>query len=84
MRRSADIDAFEQVLCAALGSRAPVFSLARLGQGARAFADLEPAVLDRPTLVGGGSLHNPTNPAPTPHAIDELVRRAEELGVSQI
>lgn len=84
MRRSADIDALEQVLCAALGSRAPVCSLARLGQGARAFADLDPAVLERPTLVAGGAPYLPTSPAPTPHALEELLRRAEALDVSQI
>lgn len=84
MRRSADIDALQQVLCAALGSRAPVCSLARIGRDAGAFAALDPAVLERPTLVGGGSPHNPTNPAPAAHAVDELVGRAEELGVDQI
>ncbi|MES4908378.1 MULTISPECIES: aminotransferase class I/II-fold pyridoxal phosphate-dependent enzyme [unclassified Streptomyces] len=84
MRRSTDIDALEQVLCAALGSGAPVCSLARLGQEARAFAALDPAVLQRPTLVGGGALYHPTSPAPTPHALDDLVRRAAELDVPQI
>ncbi|WP_275557975.1 aminotransferase class I/II-fold pyridoxal phosphate-dependent enzyme [Streptomyces sp. 5-6(2022)] len=84
MRRSADIDALQHVLSAALGSPDPVCSLARLDQGAGAFAALDPAVLERPTLVGGGSPYHPTSPAPARHALDELVRRAEALGVSQI
>ncbi|MEU5026122.1 aminotransferase class I/II-fold pyridoxal phosphate-dependent enzyme [Streptomyces milbemycinicus] len=84
MRRSADIEALQDVLCAALGSRAPVCSLTRLGQDARAFAGLDPAVLDRPTLVAGGAPYHPTSPAPTRHALEELLRRAEALDVSQI
>ncbi|GAA1088127.1 pyridoxal phosphate-dependent aminotransferase [Streptomyces javensis] len=84
MRRSADVDALQQVLSAALGSPDPVCPLARLNQGMGAFAALDPAVLERPTLVGGGSPYHPTSPAPTRHALDELVRRAEALGVPQI
>ncbi|GDY39605.1 hypothetical protein SANT12839_004870 [Streptomyces antimycoticus] len=84
MRRSADIDALQQVLSAALGSREPVCSLARLGRDADAFAALDPAVLERPTLVGGGSPYHPTSPVPAPHTLDELARRADELNVAQI
>ncbi|MEV5776140.1 aminotransferase class I/II-fold pyridoxal phosphate-dependent enzyme [Streptomyces antimycoticus] len=84
MRRSADIDALQQVLSAALGSREPVCSLARLGRDADAFAALDPAVLERPTLVGGGSPYHPTSPAPAPHTLDELARRADEVNVAQI
>ncbi|MEU8876232.1 aminotransferase class I/II-fold pyridoxal phosphate-dependent enzyme [Streptomyces javensis] len=84
MRRSADVDALQQVLSAALGSPDPVCPLARLNQGMGAFAALDPAVLERPTLVGGGSPYHPTSPAPTRHALDELVRRAEALGVPQL
>ncbi|GAA1251461.1 pyridoxal phosphate-dependent aminotransferase [Streptomyces javensis] len=84
MRRSADVDALQQVLSAALGSPDLVCPLARLNQGMGAFAALDPAVLERPTLVGGGSPYHPTSPAPTRHALDELVRRAEALGVPQI
>ncbi|NEW70931.1 aminotransferase class I/II-fold pyridoxal phosphate-dependent enzyme [Streptomyces rhizosphaericus] len=84
MRRSADIDALQQVLSAALGSPDPVCALARLDQGTGAFAALDTTVLERPTLVGGGSPYHPTSPAPTRHALDELVRRAETLGVPQI
>ncbi|MGY0056445.1 aminotransferase class I/II-fold pyridoxal phosphate-dependent enzyme [Streptomyces sp. LZ34] len=84
MRRSVDIEALQHVLCAALGSRVPVCSLDRLGEAADAFAALDATVLERPTLVGGGSLYNPTNPAPAPHTVDELVRRAAALDVDQI
>ncbi|MFI8849773.1 pyridoxal phosphate-dependent aminotransferase [Streptomyces sp. NPDC053499] len=100
MRRSADVDALQHVLCAALGSRAPVCSLARLGHsagirlgrgdGAGPGPDTEvsealvPAALERPTLIGGGAPYAPTSPAPTPDAVDELVRRAEALDVPQI
>ncbi|MBL1114390.1 aminotransferase class I/II-fold pyridoxal phosphate-dependent enzyme [Streptomyces sp. 110] len=84
MRRSADIDALQHVLSAALGSPDPVCALGRLDRGAGAFAALDTAVLERPTLVGGGSPYHPTSPAPTRHALDELVRRAETLGVPQI
>ncbi|MGW5689415.1 hypothetical protein ACWEWX_00175, partial [Streptomyces asiaticus] len=67
MRRSADIDALQQVLSAALGSPDPVCALARLDQGTGAFAALDTAVLERPTLVahfnghfcsGSGSVEN--------------------------
>ncbi|KRV50207.1 aminotransferase class I/II [Wenjunlia vitaminophila] len=84
MRRSADIDALQHVLCAALGSRVPVCSLADLAGDTGAFVSLAPAALERPTLVGGGTPYNPTSPAPTPHALDALVRRAERLDVPQI
>ncbi|GHE39611.1 hypothetical protein GCM10018785_06550 [Streptomyces longispororuber] len=84
MRRTADIDALRHVLCAALGSREPVCSLARLGEDADAFAALGPAVLDRPTLIGGGAPYAPSHPAPSHRSLDELVRRAEALGVSQV
>ncbi|MFD8331306.1 aminotransferase class I/II-fold pyridoxal phosphate-dependent enzyme [Streptomyces solisilvae] len=84
MRRSADIDALQHVLSAALGSGAPVCPLARLGHDTGSFAALDPAVLERPTLIGGGAPYHPSSPAPTPHALDELVRRAEELDVAQI
>ncbi|MGI5350635.1 pyridoxal phosphate-dependent aminotransferase [Streptomyces sp. CA-250714] len=84
MRRSADIDALQHMLCAALGSREPVCSLDRLGPGADAFAALDPEVLKRPTLLGGGASYAPTNPAPTAHALDALLQRAETLDVPQI
>lgn len=84
MRRPSDLDALQQVLRAALGSAEPVVPLARLGQDARAFGALDPAVLARPTLIGGGYLYSPTSPVPAPHALAELVRRAEALDVRQI
>ncbi|MEU5610641.1 aminotransferase class I/II-fold pyridoxal phosphate-dependent enzyme [Streptomyces sparsogenes] len=84
MRRSADIDALQDVLCAALGSPAPVCSLTRLGETAEAFTGPDAAVLERPTLVGGGSPYHPSSPAPTAHAVEELVRRAAALDVPQI
>ncbi|MGW0534822.1 aminotransferase class I/II-fold pyridoxal phosphate-dependent enzyme [Streptomyces sp. NPDC003032] len=84
MRRPVDIDAFQHVLCAALGSDVPVCSLDRLGQGEGGFVALDPKVLRHPTLVGGGALYTPTSPAPTPRALDALLGRAESLGVSQV
>ncbi|WP_030669458.1 aminotransferase class I/II-fold pyridoxal phosphate-dependent enzyme [Streptomyces sp. NRRL B-1347] len=84
MRRTADIDALEGVLCAAIGSRVPVCSLGRLGQDADAFAALDPAVVERPTLIGGGAPYAPTGPAPARPALDELLRRAAELDVPQV
>ncbi len=84
MRRPADIDALQHVLCAALGSREPVCSLAQLGQDADAFNTLDPAMLKRPTLVGGGTPYSPTTPAPASHTLDELIRRAQSLDVPQI
>ncbi|AGP60999.1 pyridoxal phosphate-dependent aminotransferase [Streptomyces rapamycinicus] len=84
MRRSADIDALQHVLSAALGSPDPVCSLRRLDRGTGAFVALDAAVVERPTLVGGGSPYHPSSPAPSRHALDELVRRAETLGVPQI
>lgn len=83
MRRSADIDASQHTLCAALDSPVPVCSLERLGV-ADAFTALDTTVRERPTLVGGGSAYGPTSPAPAPHTVDELVRHAEGLGVPQI
>ncbi|QDQ09891.1 aminotransferase class I/II-fold pyridoxal phosphate-dependent enzyme [Streptomyces spectabilis] len=83
MRRTVDIDALEDVLCAALGSREPVCSPTRLGRDADAFAALDPAVGERPTLVGGGAPYAPSTPAPARPALDELLRRAEALGVPQ-
>ncbi|NSC20061.1 aminotransferase class I/II-fold pyridoxal phosphate-dependent enzyme [Streptomyces albus subsp. chlorinus] len=84
MRRSADIDALQHALCAALGSRAPVCTLARLGQDTGALAALDPAVLDRPTLVHGGAPYGPSSPAPAPHALNALLRRAETLHAPQV
>ncbi|GAB2602826.1 hypothetical protein GCM10027168_39860 [Streptomyces capparidis] len=84
MRRPADIDALRHVLCAALGSPEPVCSLAGLDRDADAFAALAPAVLGRPTLVGGAALYGPTSPAPTAQALAELARRAEALDVPQL
>ncbi|MFH9070963.1 aminotransferase class I/II-fold pyridoxal phosphate-dependent enzyme [Streptomyces alboflavus] len=84
MRRPSDLDALQQVLCAALGSAEPVAPLARLDQDTPAFATLDPAVLERPTLIGGGSLYSPTSPVPAPHALADLARRAEALDVRQI
>ncbi|WP_328972324.1 aminotransferase class I/II-fold pyridoxal phosphate-dependent enzyme [Streptomyces sp. NBC_00239] len=84
MRRASDIDALEQVLCAALGSGAPVCSLARLDHLSGAFAALDPEVVERPTLIGGGALYNPTSPAPGHDVLDALVRRAHALGAEQI
>ncbi|MGP3978866.1 aminotransferase class I/II-fold pyridoxal phosphate-dependent enzyme [Streptomyces sp. 8N114] len=84
MRRSADVDALQHVLCAALGSRVPVCSIAELGQGAEAFGALDPAALESPTLLGGGAPYLPTTPAPSPQALDALVRSAEALDVPQI
>ncbi|MEU2562054.1 aminotransferase class I/II-fold pyridoxal phosphate-dependent enzyme [Streptomyces longispororuber] len=84
MRRTADIDALQHVLCAALGSREPVCSLTRLGEDTEAFAALGPAVLDRPTLIGGGAPYAPSHPAPSHRSLDELVRRAKALEVSQV
>ncbi|MFC0598403.1 aminotransferase class I/II-fold pyridoxal phosphate-dependent enzyme [Streptomyces palmae] len=83
MRRSADADTHQDMLCAALGADAPVCPPERLGPESGAFAAAPGAVLTRPTLVGG-SLYSPTNPAPTSPALDELARRAEALGLSQI
>lgn len=82
MRRATDIEALQQVWCAALGSPAPVSPLTRLAEG-DAFAGLDPAVARRPTLLGG-SPYGPTCPAPTAHAVDELVRRAKALEVTQV
>ncbi|MGW5865240.1 aminotransferase class I/II-fold pyridoxal phosphate-dependent enzyme [Streptomyces sp. NPDC055239] len=84
MRRPTDAEALQRMLSAALGSREPVGSLARLGRDENAFTALDPAVLQRPTLVGGGALYNPTSPAPTARSVDDLVRRAETLDVPQI
>ncbi|WJV44199.1 aminotransferase class I/II-fold pyridoxal phosphate-dependent enzyme [Streptomyces flavofungini] len=84
MRRPCDLDALQQVLCAALGSADPVALLAQLGQDTEAFTPLDPAVRERPTLIGGGCLYGPTSPVPTPHALAELVRRAEALDAHQI
>ncbi|MFE0175386.1 aminotransferase class I/II-fold pyridoxal phosphate-dependent enzyme [Streptomyces sp. NPDC059002] len=84
MRRPVDIDALQRVLCAALGTDAPVGAPAQLLQDIGAFTALDPAVADRPTLVGGAALHGPTSPAPTPQALDALVRRAQALDVPQI
>ncbi|MFE6163935.1 aminotransferase class I/II-fold pyridoxal phosphate-dependent enzyme [Streptomyces sp. NPDC056486] len=84
MRRPTDAEALQQMLSAALGSREPAGSLARLGRDDGAFTALDPAVLQRLTLVGGGALYNPTSPAPTARSVDDLVRRAEMLDVPQI
>ncbi|MCT2591529.1 aminotransferase class I/II-fold pyridoxal phosphate-dependent enzyme [Streptomyces sp. N2-109] len=83
MRRSTDIDALQHVLCAALGSPAPVCSPAQLETAAEEFAALEPAALKRPTLMGG-ALYSPTSPAPTGRTLGALLRRAEELDVRQV
>lgn len=84
MRRSADIDVLQHLLGAALGTGEPVCSVAQLGALADAFGDLDPEVLKRPTLVGGGGPYAPSGPAPTLKALDELVRRAETLDAPQI
>ncbi|MEU5951167.1 aminotransferase class I/II-fold pyridoxal phosphate-dependent enzyme [Streptomyces sp. NPDC047525] len=84
MRGPTDAEALQRVLSAALGSREPVGPLAQLGAGDDALSALDPAVLERPTLVGGAALYHPTGPAPTAHTVDELVRRAEALDVPQI
>lgn len=92
MRRSVDVDALRHVLCAALRpvsgepADAPVCPPARLdgGGGSGAFAGVEPAVLERPALVGGGGPYGPSTPAPTAQEVDELVRRAEGLGLDQV
>ncbi|MFD5700245.1 pyridoxal phosphate-dependent aminotransferase [Streptomyces lasiicapitis] len=84
MRRSLDTDALRRVMCAALSSDAAVCSLAQLGQDAAVFAALDPAVRQRPTLIGGATAYGPTSPAPTSQALDVLVRRAESLDVRQI
>ncbi|GHC68497.1 aminotransferase class I/II-fold pyridoxal phosphate-dependent enzyme [Streptomyces flavofungini] len=84
MRRPTDLDALQQVLRAALGTAEPVSRLAELGQDAEAFAALDPAVRERPTLIGGGSLYSPTSPVPTPQALADLARRSDALDVHQI
>lgn len=84
MRRTADIDALQDVLCAALGSREPVCSLGHLAQDTAAFATLDPAVVERPTLVSGGAPYAPTGPVPARPALDELLGRAKALGVPQV
>ncbi|MDJ1136999.1 aminotransferase class I/II-fold pyridoxal phosphate-dependent enzyme [Streptomyces iconiensis] len=89
MRRSADVDELERVLCAALGSAEPVCSVAQLLPEADTFgapgpSALDPAALKRPTLVAAGAPYGPTGPAPSPYAVDELVRRAGALDVPQI
>ncbi|MFJ2766662.1 aminotransferase class I/II-fold pyridoxal phosphate-dependent enzyme [Streptomyces sp. NPDC087300] len=84
MRRPIDIDALQQVLCAALGSAAPVCTPAQLGLDTGPFAALGAAVADRPTLVGGAAPYAPTSPAPTPEALDALTERARSLGVDQL
>ncbi|MEV8035676.1 aminotransferase class I/II-fold pyridoxal phosphate-dependent enzyme [Streptomyces sp. NPDC086182] len=82
MRRTVDLDALRQVLCAALGSREPVCALSRLGLGVGAFT--EDDVLHRPTLVAGAAGHGPTSPAPAAHDVDALIRRAAESAAAQI
>ncbi|MFD3580143.1 aminotransferase class I/II-fold pyridoxal phosphate-dependent enzyme [Streptomyces sp. NPDC058644] len=84
MRRPTDAEALQQVLSAALGSPEPVGFLPQLGAGRGAFSSLDPAVLERPTLVGGAALYNPAAPTPTVSTVDELVRRAKALDVPQI
>ncbi|MEV7727327.1 aminotransferase class I/II-fold pyridoxal phosphate-dependent enzyme [Streptomyces sp. NPDC087917] len=84
MRRPSDIDALERVLCAALGSDAPVCSLADLDHLSGAFAALDREVVERPTLIGGGALYNPTTPAPGHDFLDKLLRRAHALGAEQV
>ncbi|QEU96334.1 aminotransferase class I/II-fold pyridoxal phosphate-dependent enzyme [Streptomyces kanamyceticus] len=84
MRRPIDIDALQQVLCAALGTDAPVCTPAQLGVDIAALTAADIAVADRPTLVGGAAPYAPTTPAPTPQALDALIERARSLGVSQL
>ncbi|MEU3737779.1 aminotransferase class I/II-fold pyridoxal phosphate-dependent enzyme [Streptomyces sp. NPDC032198] len=84
MRRPTDAAALQRMLGAALGSREPVGPLAQLAGGKGAFDSLDPAVLERPTLIGGGALYTPTSPAPTAPAAEELVRHAQALDVPQI
>ncbi|MFC8131201.1 aminotransferase class I/II-fold pyridoxal phosphate-dependent enzyme [Streptomyces sp. NPDC057302] len=84
MRRPTDTEALQQALSAALGSREPVGSPAQLGLRDGVFTAFDPAALERPTLVGGAALYTPASPAPTAHTVDELLRRAEALGVPQI
>ncbi|MGW6023814.1 aminotransferase class I/II-fold pyridoxal phosphate-dependent enzyme [Streptomyces sp. NPDC055099] len=84
MRRPMDTQALQEALGAALGGREPVGALARLVSGAGAFGSLSPEALGRPTLIGGAALYHPTSPAPSAHAVEELVRRAKALDVRQI
>ncbi|MGW0904352.1 aminotransferase class I/II-fold pyridoxal phosphate-dependent enzyme [Streptomyces sp. NPDC002853] len=84
MRRPTDTEALQEALGAALGGREPVGTLGRLVAGADAFGSLGPEALERPTLIGGAALYNPTSPAPSAHAVEELVRRAKALDVRQI
>ncbi|ATL25531.1 aminotransferase class I/II-fold pyridoxal phosphate-dependent enzyme [Streptomyces formicae] len=80
MRRPIDIDALRRVLCAALGTDAPVCTPARLGVEVGACT----APTERPTLVGGAAPYAPTTPAPTPQALDALIEQARSLGVAQL
>ncbi|MEV6750866.1 aminotransferase class I/II-fold pyridoxal phosphate-dependent enzyme [Streptomyces sp. NPDC051214] len=84
MRRPTDTQALQEALGAALGGREPVGALAQLTRGEGAFGSLSPDILERPTLIGGAALYHPTSPAPSAHAVEALVRRAEALDVRQI
>ncbi|MEV0523412.1 aminotransferase class I/II-fold pyridoxal phosphate-dependent enzyme [Streptomyces sp. NPDC050439] len=84
MRRPTDTEALQEALGAALGGREPVGALARLAGANGAFGTLSAEIMERPTLIGGSALYHPTSPAPSAHAVEELVRRAEALDVRQI
>ncbi|MGW7073337.1 aminotransferase class I/II-fold pyridoxal phosphate-dependent enzyme [Streptomyces sp. NPDC054855] len=84
MRRPTDTEALQEALGAALGAREPVGALSRLVGGQGALGTLDPQALERPTLIGGAALYHPTSPAPSAHAVEALVRRAEALDVRQI
>ncbi|MGW6271508.1 aminotransferase class I/II-fold pyridoxal phosphate-dependent enzyme [Streptomyces sp. NPDC055060] len=84
MRRTTDTAALGQMLGAALATREPVGPLSQLGGDKAAFGALEPAALDRPTLIAGGALYGPSSPAPTAQETEELLSRAAALEVPQI
>ncbi|MFJ1700806.1 pyridoxal phosphate-dependent aminotransferase [Streptomyces sp. NPDC088252] len=83
MRRESDVTELRRVLCAALESGRPVGAPGRLGLLHEWFTRADVSDPQRPTLIGGVP-HGPSSPAPSPLAVNELMSKANELGLKQI